>query len=114
MGMTRDLAEELATISDPDEVERRLLVFLTEFTSGYGNGDKERMRERDHASLMGYYWLPCFLCGRWRGGHEDRGCYSVMLAKGHGHCVCKDCRDDAQRINDRWPNGIEAPLEAPQ
>ena len=38
------------------------------------------------AGLCGYYWLPCGICKRPYGGHEN--CWASDL-KGHG--ACPDC-----------------------
>lgn len=31
-----------------------------------------RWMHRLYASLFGYFWVPCLLCGRYSGGHEWR------------------------------------------
>ena len=50
-----------------------------------------------YAFIMGYYWLPCNICGRKYGGHEEGG--YLMTGEGMGVSVCFNCRDEADRRN---------------
>ena len=48
-------------------------------------------KERIRATLGGYYWLPCPICGRDYGGHEKPN-GSLEGPVGSGHTVCGDPR----------------------
>lgn len=43
-----------------------------------------------YASLMGYFWLPCPVCGRCFGGHEWQVGCSIPMKDGVyiSRCVC--------------------------
>jgi hypothetical protein len=47
-----------------------------------------QLLHRFYAFALGYFWLPCPLCGRHTGGHQwkDRGGKSSVLADGRGIC----------------------------
>ena len=51
-----------------------------------------------YANLLGYFWSPCPLCGRYFGGHED-GSWVVMDTPFSGRLVCRDCGAKAQQMN---------------
>lgn len=110
---TRELAESLCGITDADEVERRLLLFLVEQTAGYGPEDTERSRVRRFAEQRGYFWLPCPTCSRWFSGQEWDGA-SVSLTRGRATGVCPVCVPEARRINERWPDGLRYPDPVPE
>lgn len=47
-----------------------------------------------YADLMGYFWLPCPLCGQEFGGHEWRSDlrHDIPTDRPHvGKGVCPDC-----------------------
>lgn len=45
-----------------------------------------------YAEAMGYFWMPCPVCGRMFGGHEWAA--TIELAPGKGQGVCSaDCAD---------------------
>jgi len=45
----------------------------------------------------GFYWLPCTLCNKNRGGHEQSGFLSTSY--GGGVSVCRNCAAKANGIN---------------
>ena len=47
------------------------------------------------AWLLGYFWLPCPICGRMFGGYETA---SVGIIR-TGKLVCKECEENAKEIN---------------
>ena len=51
-----------------------------------------------YANLMGFYWLPCPVCGQMYGGHEAAG---NVLENGTpiSDMVCKDCNKRVLKIN---------------
>ncbi len=56
------------------------------------------------ALLGGYFWLPCPLCGKKFGGHENSG--TLMTSYSRGVCVCKKCKAEADRQNTEfWKEG---------
>lgn len=107
----RELAESLEGL-DAAERYRRILEFLVRWQEGYGvaYSDGERGRARQVAEANGYFWCPCLLCGRWRGGHEPHGGF-VPLTVNTGHCCCDapECVAEAGRLNELYPNGINGP-----
>ena len=56
-----------------------------------------RFLHRWYAFAFGYFWLPCFLCGRFAGGHEwkDRAGKSSAIPHpdrpGYWHGICPAC-----------------------
>ncbi len=53
-----------------------------------------------YAFILGYYWLPCILCGRYRGGHEPSGTlFRYEDTPGTGHNVCINCTDKAEELS---------------
>jgi len=50
----------------------------------------QKIVRKIYAKLMGYFWLPCELCGEMHGGMDTN--YSIMhYASGHGISVCWEC-----------------------
>ncbi|MFA5382229.1 MAG: hypothetical protein WC356_03620 [Candidatus Micrarchaeia archaeon] len=72
----------------------------------YSPNDKRqqpRWAERAYAETHGYFWLPCPICGKPFGGHEQsfgslitelypNGCYK-------GTSVCANCIEKANELN---------------
>ena len=60
-----------------------------------------RIAHRVWASLNGYYWIPCLLCGKFVGGHEHSFERSgvLMISETHGKGTCSDCKELAETIN---------------
>ena len=58
---------------------------------------KPRMIHWIIATWGGLFWLPCTLCGKYRGGHEKGGYLSTSYGQGVG--VCNDCVKKANRRN---------------
>ena len=50
-----------------------------------------------YAHTHGYFWLPCPMCGVYRGGHERGG--TLMYSDGWGQGVCLACAPEAERKN---------------
>lgn len=50
-----------------------------------------RPLSRLYALLFGYFWLPCPNCGRWFGGHEQRG---GTINVGIHLATCENCVGD--------------------
>lgn len=49
------------------------------------------------ATLGGYFWLPCPICGEDFGGHEWAATLQLTDSRGTG--VCPNCVDEAERRN---------------
>ena len=49
------------------------------------------------ATLLGYFWLPCPICGEHFGGHEKSG--SLITSYSGGKVVCINCAEKAEKIN---------------
>lgn len=62
---------------------------------------KYRLWNKLYAVFMGYYWLPCSICGQKFGGHEQDG-GTLMTSWTIGECVCPDCKEEAIRRNKIW------------
>ena len=45
-----------------------------------------RFVHRWYAETMGYFWLPCPVCGRMFGGHEWGGTIRISDTKGRAVC----------------------------
>jgi hypothetical protein len=54
-----------------------------------------RLLNKIYANLFGYYWIPCPLCGKEMGGHENNiNVYKsedIGKASMAGKSICKDC-----------------------
>jgi len=48
---------------------------------------------------MGYFWIPCPICGEMFGGHEARHTSSLWVKPYHGKAVCAKCSAEAVRRN---------------
>ena len=65
-----------------------------------------RIFARIHASVGGYFWLPCPVCKRMFGGHEFKpGRTPLIEVQGEGfqrgRCVCSDeCSAKAWDLNE--------------
>jgi len=53
------------------------------------------------ADFFGYFWCPCPVCGEYWGGHEYSFEKSGTLyyAPDRGTITCKNCKEEANRIN---------------
>jgi hypothetical protein len=47
------------------------------------------------ATLGGYYWLPCLLCRKRHGGHEQPT--GTLMEYKKAYCTCTQCREDANQ-----------------
>jgi len=59
---------------------------------------KFRCLQHLYANLMGYFWLPCPICGKYFGGHEIADT-SLMVSYSMGKCVCRNCEGKAEELN---------------
>jgi ribosome-binding protein aMBF1 (putative translation factor) len=48
------------------------------------------------AWLLGYFWLPCPICGRMFGGQEVVGRRFLVKEDGGEWCVCGDCEQNGR------------------
>jgi hypothetical protein len=56
---------------------------------------KPRWLEHLKATIGGYFWLPCPICGEYFGGHEkDSG--SWYQGQGGGAVVCVNCSKEGE------------------
>ncbi len=63
-----------------------------------GEGRGVRWLHRLYAFVMGYFWLPCPLCGEHFGGHEARGEDALWREYGRGQGVCPRCGEDGTLV----------------
>lgn len=56
---------------------------------------RPRAPHRWYANLVGYFWIPCPLCGEFFGGQEATGVAvdSVGRPPNEGSLVCPRCKD---------------------
>lgn len=54
----------------------------------------KRFLKKIYARAMGYFWLPCPVCGEHFGGFEI-GNGRVTMPNGTRQCTCKNCDFDA-------------------
>lgn len=59
-----------------------------------------RFLHKLYANFMGYYWMPCLLCGKFTGGHESDQGGTLMETIGSGTGCCNDCIPRAMRLNE--------------
>ena len=54
---------------------------------------KNRLINQIYAWLVGFFWLPCPICGKYFGGHEIEqwGCASIPQKEGNNKCICGEC-----------------------
>ena len=50
------------------------------------------------AEIGGYFWLPCPICHKEFGGHEESG--MLYEGNGDGTGVCLNCVKKAQKLSD--------------
>ena len=60
-----------------------------------------RMFHRLYASVMGYFWIPCPICGEPFGGHETPD-VGLMTSWTDGKCICLGCEEEAERRNEEF------------
>lgn len=79
---------------------------MTMERSGIGSMLHRFVRWVNHvyATLNGYFWLPCGLCGQWRGGHEWHHTNVGLITDRPGirRGICDAC---AEEIMERHPRG---------
>ena len=68
---------------------------------------KNRWLAKLHANTLGYFWLPCPICGQMFGGQEvdvHKENSFAMTSWSGGKCVCPDCRSNgkAEEYNQKW------------
>jgi len=61
---------------------------------------KPRILAKFLAWLLGYFWLPCPICGKPFAGFEAEG--QLMVTVCSGWCTCADCIDEAIRRNEKF------------
>jgi hypothetical protein len=59
-----------------------------------------RLYNQLYAFFNGYFWLPCPLCGKYFGGHEQYG--ELMISWNHGKLTCFDCKSIADKENEKF------------
>ena len=52
-----------------------------------------------YAWTLGYFWLPCPVCGRYFGGHENGGGH-LHLTPSLGKMTCPDCPGEWHYVDD--------------
>lgn len=58
-----------------------------------------RWIERLRAFFGGYFWMPCPLCERYFGGHEE-GNGDLYVGNGRGKMVCSECAEFASVLSE--------------
>lgn len=58
-----------------------------------------RILHRIYTFILGYFWLPCPLCGRYFGGHEVQASILNDPYDGCGRGVCPNCTEIARARN---------------
>ena len=59
-----------------------------------------RLLDNLYANLMGYFWLPCPVCGIEFGGHEIVQTEPLVSHDGSAHVVCSHaCGKKAKDLN---------------
>lgn len=48
-----------------------------------------RFLHKLYARMLGYFWMPCPICGRMFGGHEA-GKWPLQKTPSRGVCVCRN------------------------
>ena len=66
---------------------------------------KPRWFNAVYAHLFGYFWLPCPICGKKFGGHESS--FTLMQGIGHGVGVCRNCKEEAEKRNQKMYDSPE-------
>lgn len=70
---------------------------------------KLRTLNKLYANFLGYFWLPCPLCGQMFGGHEVSFKYGasnhfIMIDWNRGEAACPDCArtGKVREYNIKW------------
>ncbi len=64
------------------------------------------------ARLGGYFWLPCPLCGRMFGGHEQGGMLYLGPAEGQMTCPHPVCMKTARQLSQHRMDQMSAVRDA--
>jgi hypothetical protein len=63
-----------------------------------------RWLHRWYATSSGYFWLPCVLCGEFRGGHETPRPFAAVRLPYHSEqqakLVCRGCAEKYPKTRD--------------
>lgn len=62
----------------------------------------DRERAKDIAKRLGYFWLPCSVCGEHFAGFEWGESLRESWSTGHGTCARFACREETKRRNLAW------------
>ena len=60
---------------------------------------KHRTWNRFRATIGGYFWLPCPICGQMFGGHEEHG--NLAISYSSGKLTCIECASEAERQSNK-------------
>lgn len=68
-----------------------------------------RIFHRLYAKALGYFWLPCPICGKYFGGHESFFGVPLIDDDGHAYVTCSvGCSRESKRLNvsrgREWPS----------
>ena len=60
-----------------------------------------RFLNKIYANIMGYFWIPCPVCGKHFGGHEYVNTVPLINVEDRAMGVCShECGKKAQILND--------------
>lgn len=60
---------------------------------------KFRKINKWYANMLGYFWIPCPICGNNFGGHEWKLKNTLEYKDSSGKGVCSDCGEEARKRN---------------
>lgn len=64
------------------------------------------------ANVLGYFWLPCPLCGEMFAGFEWLPGNSLMVDWSLGQGVCPNCGDQARTLNAKLMSSVALAVES--
>ena len=73
---------------------------------------KHRWWARLKALWLGYFWLPCPVCGEFFAGFEASTEAHRQVTYAHGRCVCSkpNCVTEARRLSDEFWRSADVPI----
>ena len=63
---------------------------------------RSRKLNEVYANLLGYFWLPCPICGQEFGGHEATGMAIYPEGEPLGRVICEDCTKEGLDAKFYW------------
>ena len=97
-------------LDEKEEYIQRLITTPKLKESKMKPGQQSKLPRFIHAfwaGIRGYFWLPCPICGRKFGGHENNPVF-LYDSPHNGRLICRDplCTEKAKQLNTQNPPAV--------